>query len=444
MAQCGVNEEVGLVKRHKLSWTWPTPSRAMKLFESEIDRVVSFLRSKRPVRMDLQDFVETYSGSLKVRYQKALDDYLDNGWSWSDAKVSSFVKSERVLDYEYYGCKTIDPRLIHPRKPKFNLLLGSFLKPLSGHVRTHCGLPVMCRSMDLKQRASTLLAHIDLVGECWTYELDAHRFDGHVTPYLLGQEHRVYNGVFGDKELAELLKLQRRSRCTSASGMKYVLESRCSGDYNTSIGNNTLMCAMLMSYFRDRYGDNKKWSFCMDGDNAVLVVSKKIYFSAGDIKKHFMDLGQDVDLERFDSPARTQFCRQRVYHSPDGPTLCRDPRRVLGGLLTVYKNLETVDDYHRQILIGESHVSAGVPLVSEFVHKCLSLLGPAKKNRKYKESDFDYHARHYRGKGVAEERGYSMKNLIDYLDLWDITVSEYYALLDKIANFNMAFEDFDW
>jgi hypothetical protein len=396
--------------------------------------------------MSLDSFVESYSGSMRRRYEKALTDYMQRGVSKADAKVKSFIKSERVLDPEYYLGKVVDPRMIHPRSPVYNLLLGSYLKPVAAENLKHCGLRVMLRGLDLKERARRVLQHLDMVGDCDVYELDAHRWDGHVNGYTLSQEHRIYNGIYGDPELRELLSWQKNSKCVTQTGMRYKLNSRCSGDYNTSLGNHLLMYCLLYSYMRDRFGINKKWSVVIDGDNVIVIVRKGHDLGIRHLKKHFACMGQDVDLEKFEDKEVLQFCRSKIYHSPQGPTFCRDPRRVLGGLLTIYRNLECFEDYMRQILIGESYVSCGVPIVSEYVHHMLRVLDKRKFKRglKLPESHFDYMARFYSKSIACEQVQYTQDQLLAYLRLWGISLSEYRHVIDMIPTMEIEHRDFIW
>jgi hypothetical protein len=416
-------------------------------FEIEMDKIAAFHRG-HVGQCDLQTFVDGYSGRMGDRYKQALLDYCSRGLNDSDSHVLAFVKAERVLDYVVDPeAKVVDPRIIHPRKPVFNLLLGSYLSGVEKHMSgmTHNGLRITCKELNLEQRASLVLQHVGSIGDCFVYELDGKRFDGHVNPYSLSREHMVYKEIYrGDGLLSRLLGLQARSKCRLPGGYSYTLTSRCSGDWNTSLGNHTLMIAMVRSSMV-RYA-NEDWSFICDGDNVVILVSKRIKLDIDALVEHFKCLGQLVELTET-TIERLEFCRSRIYHGPAGTVFTRNPRRILGGILTVYRYLDKLDSYLHCILLGESHVSAGVPIVQEYVHKCLDLLearGNVDKSFKPDQSAYD---RVYRFAGVSNRHPvvkYSVEQLHSYLDAWEIDIVDYHAVLTLIDSFDLSFIAYKW
>jgi len=413
-----------------------------------MDKIGTWFSKQGIVQERLEEFIEHYDGAMKQRYQIAFEVYQRRGVFKSDAKVKSFVKMERVPNYVdpflLDGSKCSDPRIIHPRKPVYNLVLGSYLRPVEQAMTKYkrFGLRVNLKGLDLFERARLVLKHEKLVGDCLVYELDGKRWDGHVNSETLREEHKVYKYVYKSRELRELLSMQFKNYCTTSTGYKYTITSRCSGDYNTSLGNHLINEGLVESYMVDRYGDNKSWSYVCDGDNLLLFVHRSLVVDRPSLEFHYRAMGQEVSLVGPKEPRDLEFCRGRIYHGPNGPVFTRDPRRVLGGILTVYQYLDKLDDYYHSILECESHVSAGVPMIQEFVNVCRGQLRPRGTYiSKYK---LDYKTRMYQGKGFRSSK-YSVTQLTDYLALWDIEFEDYINILMMIKSFRIkTFDRYEW
>jgi hypothetical protein len=171
-----------------------------------------------------------------------------------------------------------------------------------------------------------------------------------------------------------------------------------------------------------------------------LFIRKGVVLDKAGLAAHCLVVGHVVELNGFED-GNLQFCRARIYNGPNGETFCRDPRRVLGGLLSNYKYpRHKLADYWREILIGESHVSNGVPIVQEFVGKCWRLLSPhfSRNRMEVPIRDLDYMAREYYPKGYCSPKQYNDEHLMSYLTAWDITPEDYIVLLDKIDRFTLC------
>jgi len=459
---CIHNERDGLESRHKLAIPFPmaegnAATRSRRLFESRIQSFAEKFRSFGIAKMSMSEYVEKYTGQMKTRYAHALKTYEERGWDLKDSRISSFVKMERVLnyvsDYQLPGARKVDPRLIHPRTPLYNLCLGVYLKPLEQQLKRfrRFGLRTQVKGCSLEQRAEILERHLARAGEdCLIYKVDSSRWDGHVNKYTLQQEHRVYKTVYqGDRNMVDLLNCQYRSVCRSVNGIRYTLESRCSGDVNTSLGNHILNMCMIESYMLDKVGNNRHWSYVCDGDDALIFVRKGTPMNVEGFSEHFRAFGQKVVCEGPVPLRELEFCRSKLYRGPKGSTLVRDPRRVLGGMLTVFKHLNNLPSYYKQIALGETHVSAGVPIVQEFAHYVLNntdrYVTGSKKEVKLWKSDMDYFTRFYDlDSGAHPMVQYTPEQLVQYLDLWDIDLAEYELILFSIRNFRFQHLHFDW
>lgn len=449
-SDCGYNELIGIYSRHKLDVQCAPADVTWGLLKGELHRIADTLKSCGPVKLSFDEFLACYDGSMRKRYEDAYRTYLRRGIHRSDAAVESFIKMEKIPDFTHptgMYTKLSDPRMIHPRKSIYNMLLGMYLKPVEKNLKhiKHFGLPMCMKGLNLKQRAEVFLKGKDMVGDCDVYMLDCSRFDGHVTNAQLDHEHSVYRRIYGkDAQLDQLLSWQHNTKCKSKHGHSYLLNARCSGDVNTSLGNSILMMAMTLSYVRRALGNNKKWMLFDDGDDAVLLVRKGVALDVNALSEHFMLFGHKLTLDKVENFYDLEFCRAKLFKTLEGWTFVRDPRRVLGGMLTIYKHFrheKVRHSYFKQILTCESHVSAHIPLVADFIRRCLGLYRDS--GHKFSPKDFDYWQRKFVNKGVKTDFDkYTDDDVNRLCSLWNIDNGSYMILRDLIDNYNGEFLEF--
>lgn len=251
----------------------PTMKGEMKRgFSGHAARVLEMVHSKVGtleqwgMKRTLKHMVVRHGAGLYVPAAQSLQDRpLDN----RDTMVSMFIKVEKNY---LPGEKLKTPRAIQYRGPRFNLMLAKFLLPYEEKFYSEFSKPNSTRLHTSK--GLTPDARANLISALWdrhprplALNLDASRFDAHVTKELLQQEAAFYKRAHKNNRLLEfLLKAQRCNRGQGRWGSKYRVEGcRMSGDVNTALGNTLIQLVVLSFLFRDVHVD-----ILVEGDDAVV------------------------------------------------------------------------------------------------------------------------------------------------------------------------------
>jgi hypothetical protein len=281
-----------------------------RVFRHYRSRLLYWSRGKQTSAESRQSFVDTYSGRKRTIYQAAADSLQVSPLRRSDAVVKAFVKVEK-------GTGSV-PRLISPRSPRYNVEVGRRLKfvekRLYKAIDQIYGETTCCKGLNLYQRGALLRRKWDMYIDPAAVVLDASRFDQHVSQPWLRWEHSVYNAIFRDPELAELLKWQLVNKGTGRAPdgrVDYTIQgTRCSGDMNTSLGNVLIMTAMVWVYLRE-VGITA--SLANDGDDCVVIMTRlDTQRFIGGLKDRFLSFGFTMRVEStvrvFE---RIDFCQMR-------------------------------------------------------------------------------------------------------------------------------------
>jgi len=247
-----------------------------------------------------EQFVQMYVGRKRTIYDNALPEFYATGVLKKHALSNPFVKCEKVKP-------TSAPRCIQPRKPVYNIGVGTYLKAnehtLYKAIAKVFGdqTPVVMKGMNVKQIAEALYQKWIAVPECVCIGLDATKFDMHVSMYMLMWEHSIYIILSGDcPELKRLLRMQLHNVgvgfCEDGK-LRYKVDGRrFSGDMNTALGNCIIMCAMVYAYSQERQVPIK---FGNNGDDCVVFMSRKYEpaFRNG-LEEWFLRLGFRMAVEQ--------------------------------------------------------------------------------------------------------------------------------------------------
>lgn len=365
----------------------PTPQPLAGAF-SRLNGFTAAIRKHLPrsAPVDYDTFVGYYKGRKRTVYAKAAESLVSTPVKRSDARVSAFVKAEKINT-----SKKPDPapRLIQPRDPRYNVAVGVFLRPLEKLVYRAIakawGGPTVLKGMNAAEQGSALYSMWCQFDNPVAVGLDASRFDQHVSRAALEWEHSVYALCFRGDDLASLRKLlswqlHNRGRAYTAEGkIEYEVEGcRMSGDINTSLGNCLIMSAMV-------------WAWCQyvgvparlanNGDDCVVIMESRFLpvFSRG-LQEWFLELGFEMQVE---APVHTfeqvQFCQTQPVCVDGAWIMVRDPR------VAISKDLVTLlgmpHSYQAYVgAIGECGLSAygGVPVFQEFYASLQSAGKPSK------------------------------------------------------------------
>lgn len=322
-----------------------------------------------------------FTGAKALRYATARRQAQLEGVVRRDANISMFVKFEKIdLTKE-----NPDPRPIQFRGPKYCVELSRYLKPLEHALYTMSGdgmhFPpgrLIGKGMNQRERGTTLREMWDGLVSPACVVLDASRFDMHCSAELLAVEHSVYNRVYADDRLAQLLSWQLVNHGSSRLGMKYTTRGgRMSGDMNTALGNCVLMVLMLTTYMKRI---TTRYRILDDGDDVVLMCERDdLEQVLGGVTPWFLSCGHEIKVECvvFDFQ-RIVYCQASpIEMSPGSWRMVRDPSRVMSRALvsTKMESPKATAAQVRAIAQAELCLNLGVPVLQEW---CLALLRATK------------------------------------------------------------------
>lgn len=271
-------------------------------------------------RMSRETFVSKYTGRKRTRYQNACDSLDANPIDIArDSTLSAFVKAEK---YNPIAKVNPAPRMIQARNARFNVELGTFLRPIEHHIyrlRDKSGMPCIAKGMNPRDRAYWLKEKIDRFSRPLVYSLDMKRFDQHVSLELLEIEASVYKASNPDPEFAALLHAQFHNRGYTQNGHKYKTRGkRASGDMQTACGNcliATLMCRAMAKMLKiDDY------EVLCDGDDCLFITDERFEESLKTgYEWAFLQFGHEAKLEnRATSLEDVEWCQAKPIWFPGG------------------------------------------------------------------------------------------------------------------------------
>lgn len=246
-----------------------------------------------------QQFVEYYKGRRRSLYQRAADGLVLKPVHVRDSYLSTFIKAEKInLSVKADPA----PRVIQPRKPRYNVEVGKYLLPLEHKVYDEIDnlfkSPTIMSKYNSKQQAEIIVSKWNSFVKPVCIGLDASRFDQHVSVQALQFEHDFYNSIFRSKELRDLLTWQINNigfARSDTAKFKYIKKgSRMSGDMNTSLGNKFLMCLMAYGYINAK---KFRIEFVNNGDDCLMMLEARHLSKLNDLQQHFLGYGFKIVTE---------------------------------------------------------------------------------------------------------------------------------------------------
>ncbi|QKI28849.1 hypothetical protein 2 [Ginkgo biloba tombusvirus] len=315
----------------------PAPTRPYSDFDTFTKSVVRNLPAIPPV-WTTEQFVASYAGLKAKRYASAAQLLGRTGPRRSYGYLKTFIKGEF---YDGTAKKNPCPRLIQPRSPCYNILIGRYLRPaekliykaidrtFGHHVVLKCDAPW--------QRASVIHRYWREFRNPVFVGFDASRFDQHTSEQALEWEHSLYNMIFNSSELREYLQWQidNVGYATMADGViRYIVKGcRMSGDMNTALGNVLIMCALCHHYLTNLRVDGQpvKFRFIDDGDDCGVFLEAEHLHLLDGLPEHHLAYGYEMTVE---SPAyeleQVEFCQSRpIYCGGDRWMMVRNIHKAL-------------------------------------------------------------------------------------------------------------------
>lgn len=334
---------------------------------------------------DLYALADRHGGAKGRRYREAADAYLATGLAPSDSFVKMFIKAERFNPLDKVRP---DPRAIQFRSAKYCVALAQYLRPIEEHLYlvdfVSRGVPRtrnVAKGLNSIDRAELLHTKMSFFDNPIVVDLDASRFDKHVSEALLKIEHSVYLRSNPDPMFRHLLKQQLVNKCFSSQGIKYRVKGRrMSGDMNTAVGNVTIMLILLLTYC-DLILELPRWDCLDDGDDALVILEEgNLHRFADSLKSTFETFGMSMKVGNPSKVIHTvEFCQARVIeYLPGKFKFVRDYRKVFSGALSGVRNWGNTTFRIRVLqAIGtcELVLGLGVPVLQEYALAILRNVG---------------------------------------------------------------------
>lgn len=339
-------------------------------------RLLRHLGSCRP--WTIEEFISSYRGAKQVAVRAAAESVSQRPVTKTDAKLSTFVKAEKLN-----LSKKPDPapRVIQPRHPRYNVVVGPYLKSVEKRVYSAIGKvwggPTVMKGYNAVDTARHLRDMWDSFPSPVGVGLDASRFDQHVSRSALEWEHSIYNACFRCPTLRRCLQWQIDNSGvahTPEGVVKYSVDGcRMSGDMNTALGNCLLMSAMVHAYCEDRGVQARLGN---NGDDCIVIMSKSdlAKFSNG-LRDWFLQLGFNMTVEEpvYDFE-RIEFCQTRPVLACGRWIMCRDVRIVLDkDTVNLHPGNVNYGDWLTHVGEGGGALARGVPVLQTFYQTLRSL-----------------------------------------------------------------------
>lgn len=341
--------------------------------------------------------ISMYSGFRRRRYQEAKKT-LDFLGPHIDSRLKMFVKMEGIK----YKTGKVNPacRAIQFRESTFQLQIARYIKPMEHRLYRATGpkpfptTQFIAKNLNPSARARLMLEKYEGLPGCEMLELDASRFDAHVTPDLILIEQECYKQMSSDPFFLKLLKAKRKNKGRCRTGDTYFSYSlnggRMSGDMDTASSNCILMSCMLTLFGMER---TTKFDFLVDGDDSVFFYTGPRVDSE-DVYDFFLKMGMQMKIEnRTHNVYNLGFCQSRIVQLRSGPTLIRDPLKAMSKITINYKfnDARSIPNLIEVICLGELSLCSGCPVVSPYFLRLLEIARSMKvKDRNPYFKNFDW------------------------------------------------------
>lgn len=368
---CVCNEIVSATNRVLGEVPLPTDD-GLRMLQKQSHILSRRIGKVQPISVD--EFVNSYVGRRRKRYEIAAELYDTRGVSKRDAYIEAFIKSEKFNPYDKLNP---DPRMIQARKPVYNVGLGIFLKPMEHKlykIKGPTGLRCIAKGLNPQDRGRLVAKKFDQFENPVVLSIDGSRWDKHITRGVLKVEHSAWNWCCNDPVLRRLLAMQFRNRVRCQNGTRYVVDAnRMSGDFNTALGNVFLMTCMVYAAMKEL--GVKRWDFLDDGDDCLIFVDACEEYKLAGLSATFLKFGQEVKLEnRATVIEEITFCQCRPVKVNGVYTMVRNWRKALSQDCCGVKRWD-VPNLVRDMLtaIGMCNIAlhSGVPILQSWGLACL-------------------------------------------------------------------------
>jgi hypothetical protein len=388
----------------------------------------AFIREMRKLRNNVPHYqphykstvVNHFSGTMKLRYQTAMETLHEEPLHKGDAHINCFLKSEK---FSREVLKTKPPRVIQGRHPRYNLVLMTYLRNIEHWFYLK---KEVLKGRNLEQRALRIREMLNKYNDPYAYSIDCSKFDSHVHASTLHLEHAIYlKAYYNAPTLRRLLAWQTTNEGKTPSGWSYsTLGRRASGDFNTGLG-NTIICWALMKAIIKLFQING--DFVTDGDDLCLITSGPLSDQSKTLMREFyLQNGFEITLDEYESADQLIHCQCGLIET-EPPIMVRRPWDVISKSLTSQKYLfdkETARDYLYSVAKCELALNRGVPVLQEFASSILRLF-PGRK--RLLTDEFAYRSKQA-SKLTSQTMEITREARLSFENVFNIDIEQQYTL----------------
>jgi len=282
-------------------------------------------------------------------YRNALNDLQQGNCDHKAQTITSFVKMEYLTTTKFKAT-----RMIQGRDPRFNILLGRYIKQLEHTIysrQTRGGrLPNFAKGFTLSELGEQVRRIISKFKRPKFILLDHTEFDAHITSDHLKGETGFIKSCFRGadrREVERLLKKTYNNRCHTRNGLSYrVKATRMSGDVTTGFNNSLTNFCILTEMFK-----GYKHHILVNGDDSIVFVEEDT--PVPDLAC-FKVYNMETKIDNVTTiPEEIEFCQNRFVYLDNGegymmPNLNRIQSRFGRTFkLHSFSPKHWVEDYHQ-------------------------------------------------------------------------------------------------
>lgn len=389
------------VFNHKVDGEWRPiaefrpKSKAFSVLDTFLEQLVV-----EPVRpMSRIEFLQHCPKDKIKLYQDAVESLITKQVCEEDAFVKPFPKVEKSLKDVYNG-EFPDPRVILPRTPRYNVEYGRFICAIEKRIfqaidNLMPGRRTVMKGLNVVEVAAVFAENWACFGDPVAVQLDASRFDQHVSVAAMLWKHRAYRKFLDMNEeefkLFSWLCRQQLSTTAKAKDRDHKLRFKskgglCSGDIDTSATAVLLVCAMFYTFLEKAGVD---YRFVDNGDDCVVIMDRSSLYVFDDLSGFMEELGFLYRIDGVvDILEQVKFCQcHPVYEGHNKRyVMVRDPNDALAKDTVIVKSgISFAEEcgIYKAIAQGGLSLYGDMPLYHAFYSSLYEHYGGAKCPRYY-------------------------------------------------------------
>lgn len=396
-----------------------------------------------PVSLDV--VVEMYKGRKRTIYENALSSLEERPVCRADSISLAFVKCEKTNPSKA-------PRCIQPRDPRYNLELGAYIKTLEKRIYRRIAKifgdgPTVIKGYNVQEIANIMTGKWNSFIDPAALDLDARRFDAHVSEPVLRWEHSCYLKIYRNcPKLRKLLLWQIYNKgkgyCKDGKLTFSILGRRFSGDMNTALGNCIIMCALIYAYSRYVGVDIKLMN---NGDDCVVFMERRdVNKFLSHLTPWFSQMGFNMDCaEPCYELAAIEFCQMHCIRTVNGPVMVRNmPTSLSKDALSIVPLRDEITMRKWLASVGDCGIALtrGVPIAHSFYSAyCRNGIGGSKISQSLQFNTGIHHLMHNLSLDNDE---ITDEARLDVYTAWGILPDDQIVIEDLYSTLTIDYGDF--